>query len=216
MDVSYAEAWNLWWDGSLAGGDVLLGVSIRDWGRMGKIVQLMSALTIVAEIVGPARLRALGVSMHGVVRQSNVRDALVSAWKIIVELVAGMIPFKARKQNVDSMLEQYPHVRQLFRWAIAIAFVAGVAAFLIAQLSVGDFVAGHIISAFTAGCVAALIIALLFPFVLFAAGSIGWIIDVCMIEPVAWILERKSIGTLFKVGSVVMLLVGFHFDLLAS
>ena len=44
----------------------------------------------------------------------------------------------------------------------------------------------------------------------FAAG------DTLAIRPAAWILERGRINTLIKIGAVFLLLVGFHFDLLAS
>lgn len=40
--------------------------------------------------------------------------------------------------------------------------------------------------------------------------------DTLFIRPVAWILERRRINTLIRIGAVFMLLVGFHFDLLAS
>ncbi len=40
--------------------------------------------------------------------------------------------------------------------------------------------------------------------------------DTLVIRPAAWILERRRINTLIKIGAVFLLLVGFHFDLLAS
>ena len=40
--------------------------------------------------------------------------------------------------------------------------------------------------------------------------------DTLVIRPAAWVLERRQINTLIKIGAVFLLLVGFHFDLLAS
>lgn len=40
--------------------------------------------------------------------------------------------------------------------------------------------------------------------------------DILMIEPLAWLLERQSLDKLIKAGSILLLLIGFHFDLLAS
>jgi hypothetical protein len=42
------------------------------------------------------------------------------------------------------------------------------------------------------------------------------LIDSLVIEPLAWLLERRSLDKLIKLGSFALLLIGFHFDLLAS
>lgn len=46
--------------------------------------------------------------------------------------------------------------------------------------------------------------------------SIGIILDVAIIEPLAWIMERPSLGTFVKVLSFVVFVIGFQFDLVAS
>jgi hypothetical protein len=41
-------------------------------------------------------------------------------------------------------------------------------------------------------------------------------IDGLFIEPTAWLLERRSLDKLIKIGALTLLIIGFHFDLLAS
>ncbi len=50
---------------------------------------------------------------------------------------------------------------------------------------------------------------------------IGWhlggvLIDVLMIEPIAWVLERESLNDKLRKASLLFIVIGFHFDYLAS
>ena len=42
------------------------------------------------------------------------------------------------------------------------------------------------------------------------------ILELLVIEPMAFVLERKSIDKLIKIGALLLLMTGFTFDLLAS
>ena len=42
------------------------------------------------------------------------------------------------------------------------------------------------------------------------------LLDMIVVEPFAWLLERPLLDKLIKSLSLVFLIVGFHFDLLAS
>ncbi len=50
----------------------------------------------------------------------------------------------------------------------------------------------------------------------FAIFVIVFLLDVSIILPMAWILERKSMGKMMKGLSFLLLCVGFMFDLLSS
>jgi len=41
-------------------------------------------------------------------------------------------------------------------------------------------------------------------------------VDILVIEPVAWVLERDEFDRWVKMMSLVLLLIGFHFDMLVS
>jgi hypothetical protein len=61
---------------------------------------------------------------------------------------------------------------------------------------------------------------LFFPYVsvvvfLFIAAA-GWGLNWILIRPAAWALDRPDLGRFVRTASVLLLLLGFHFDLLAS
>lgn len=52
---------------------------------------------------------------------------------------------------------------------------------------------------------------------LIASGAlIGLLVDVLLIEPIAWVLERPSLDRIAKLSGLFFFIVGFHFDLLTS
>ena len=57
QEVGYFEAWNLWWNSAEIKNHYLYGLEILWWGRIGKVVQLLSAVSILAEIIGHEKLR---------------------------------------------------------------------------------------------------------------------------------------------------------------
>ncbi|MCF6467363.1 hypothetical protein FAF44_02900 [Nonomuraea sp. MG754425] len=59
-DISYLQAWQMWLDGQSTLGNDLLGLPMIWWGRIGKIAQFTGGCTILLEILGPERIRALG------------------------------------------------------------------------------------------------------------------------------------------------------------
>ena len=81
-EISYIDAWGLWFSGKNVADQMLLGIQILWWGRLGKIVGLLSALSIIAEIIGPQKLRKFGKSLHGIFSLRDVDDwgrVLISA-----------------------------------------------------------------------------------------------------------------------------------------
>ncbi|MEU4574652.1 hypothetical protein [Nonomuraea sp. NPDC023979] len=59
-DISYLQAWQMWWDGQSTLGNDMLGLPMIWWGRIGKIAQFTGGCTVLLEILGPDRIRALG------------------------------------------------------------------------------------------------------------------------------------------------------------
>jgi hypothetical protein len=45
---------------------------------------------------------------------------------------------------------------------------------------------------------------------------IGLLLDVLLIEPVAWLLERDKLDRWIKLFAFILLITGFHFDFLAT
>jgi hypothetical protein len=70
---------------------------------------------------------------------------------------------------------------------------------------------GFLISGFTQ--ILGLMVFILSLFLLAASGAT---LNTLLFKPLAWILERENPGIPIKIISVILLLLGFHFDLLAS
>lgn len=65
-----------------------------------------------------------------------------------------------------------------------------------------------------------LILIFTFPVMVFfgsvVASLLGATIDMLLIEPLAWVLKQPALDRLVKLVSLSLLVLGFHFDLLAS
>jgi hypothetical protein len=72
-------------------------------------------------------------------------------------------------------------------------------------------VAGAAVASLTAG----LVLTLLATLVVLVAIMVA-VIEIGIISPFAWLLERKDVEPVIKSASVVLLAMGFQFDLLAS
>ena len=172
-EINYLEAWQLWFSGQQTNGFLLWGLQILWWGRIGKVIQLVSALAILVEIIGVERVRTFGQSIH--------RDFTI--WQMWRNIKATLQQFSrersalSRKSNYHAIAEQ---ISFLTRW---ISFVIRK---LLLVMEQGSF---------------------MFIYLLFNS---------CVVEPLAWTLERPYVDKVIKLVSVLMLLIGFHFDLLAS
>ncbi|MDR6598149.1 hypothetical protein ACFFSW_10930 [Saccharothrix longispora] len=49
-----------WWHGALTGDTVVWGLPLRNWGRIGKLLQFVAGATVVLKLVGPERFAAWG------------------------------------------------------------------------------------------------------------------------------------------------------------
>jgi hypothetical protein len=219
-DVSLLEAWSHWRAGQPTSDLELWGHSMLFWGRLGKLLQFVGALTVIAELIGVDRLQRLGASWHGPdtpvtraqrrlrARIQSVKDKLSSLTVGAIALLFGLaivvgnslyavLAWRAfREQGFKALISQewVLELIQPFWPKGALVYGSPVLIPLTAWL-----------------CVYALpMLGLAFLNVL------GRVADQCVIRPVAWTLDRSALGALVKVMSLVLLLVGTHFDLLAS
>lgn len=226
IDISYFEAWTKWLDGERLDGLKMYGLQILWWGRIGKIVGLISALAIVAEILGAERLRSFGTSMRTQTLAVGARTRAIRTFKWLgwfwTAYLAGSLAHY-RQSETDAASH-----RQLEKEAseeagkfpidgvngtLTLAFVAYYA--IQAWLERG-LVAGLVVGIFAAvfGYL------LLAPLALLTVNVVLMIsislVDFLAVRPVAWVLEQHQVDKLIKIGSVVLLVAGFHLDLLAS
>jgi hypothetical protein len=223
-EVSYLEAWTLWLSGNQVQDSLLWGVKILWWGRIGKLIQFMAALTIIAEIIGPDRLRLFGNSMHGAFTLNKakfyLRDALnwIKAvgryiWTSLILLKSPIKFFKGSKEIAAAI-----NVTQTFK-ADNLNFLVCLALTVTGVYWAWPHMTWWQIPIVLVGWYCSLLVTLS-PIVtillLFVFAFGGLLLDSLLIEPLAWMIERRHIEKWVKIISVLLLLVGFHFDLLSS
>src|SRR5579864_3431403 len=77
------EVWGHWTYGDRTDQLFLWGLSMLWWGRIGKLLELAAGLTVVAEIVGPERLRGYAHSLHELLSAEQVSDL----WKRLLHWI---------------------------------------------------------------------------------------------------------------------------------
>jgi hypothetical protein len=245
-DVDLLEAWRLWGSGQPTADLVLWGLPILWWGRIGKLAQFAGALTVVLDLIGPARLRAWGRALHPGAADDRLRDALARTGRV-AQLLAELATLpkeidleEAKKQSqrilsIEQELQTHgvggwsagwlgPLIWFISSWLLpalpAVLFVLLTRVFDPLARS-GPVVGGIlIVMVLLAGVVTALASKKLSKPV--ATGVylikplLGIVIDFLLARPVAALLDTQQPGLLIKWLGVLLLVAGFHFDLLAS
>jgi len=211
--LTYLEAWKLWLAGQTVQDSLLWGAKILWWGRLGKVVEFLAATTIIADIIGPERLRKFGNSLHLAFTLTKAKYFLIDALKWIRTMfIYNYSWFGSRRE--EQALDQVVRFRaDTFNYYVCLALTAVGLYFAWPYLSWWNvpFVAIAVLGALwmtLSPITTALLIVIL--------SSFGVLIDLAILEPMAWLLERKMVDRWVKIISVVLLILGFHFDLLAS
>jgi hypothetical protein len=207
LDVGLDDAWRHWLSGDSLEQARLWGINILWWGRIGRLLEFAAALTIIAEIIGPERLRAFGRSLRTRVTARRALGlawaTLLWAWVWIYEQVihdedvtetrerAGKYRSTAKLHIVVSILLVFPTAYLLWRWG---GWGATFWTVLVAP-------------AVAIPATVVLVLGWTLPGI-----ALEWL----LVRPVARILDREALDKWIKSGSALMLLVGFHFDLLSS
>jgi hypothetical protein len=210
------DAWREW----LAGHRVenaVYGVPHEWWARGGNSLEFLAALSIIADVLGPQRLRQFGKSLHGLFSYGG-------AWTLVVDtfhwlrLVLASIFYhftddKQRSEELSDKAWQYPAPSLLNALIILIPVVM---TWHYARSEPGPMdPMGAFFASMLAGGLVMLTIA---PFItvatLLALSALGVLCDALLIKPAAWILEREGVERRIKIIAAVLLVVGFSFDLL--
>jgi hypothetical protein len=205
-DLSYFECWSLWFQGHTLQDKVLWGMSILWWGRLGRIVGLVSALAVLAEIIGPQRLRETGTQL----RQLFQMKKLTQMMSYTIRSCQAAYEFFARdpsQSGNDSNLSVGTTLGAML--VVAYFFFAGI----VYLLWVFNYLNVWWVVFWI--CVAIGVPAILTAAIMLALGLL-LLFQVLLIEPFARLLEQETVGNIVKCVSLHLLLIGFHFDLLSS
>lgn len=219
-EVGLIEAWRRWAQGDLDVKAVQLwGMSILWWGRIGKLTALAAALTIIAEIVGPKRLRAFGDSMHRMIEPNRCLGFVVDVLKWTKAwFVYGWSQDEGRKLDAEIEMDDSPvnMVCTVPIWLVLIGAWIGAIIAVSREYGFGLALTLGVVVGFV---FASFVTLLTIPVMAVSLSGVGLLlaaIDAVLIERIARLLEHKHLDKLIKLGSAVLLILGFHFDLLAS
>jgi hypothetical protein len=209
-DVTYLDAWSVWFSGASTENLRMYGIEMRTWGRIGKLLQFIGAATVIVEIVGAERLQAIGASLHASTPlERRIRNVGSRAGSALRE--AGLIVF-VFIWVVSSLL-----------LVVALVAVGGYAAIIgllgrdQAELSVPIWL--PIVFLMAAPPAVLLVVHAgygLLLVLLRAAAAVGLVVDAGAVRPVAWALDRPALERLAKILGFLLIIVGFQFDLLVS
>ena len=193
--ISVADSW-LW------------GHKVVFWGRVGKVLQVVAGLVVLLEIVGPVRLRQLGAAVRGLLprhwliaklKEARVHHHRLLSWRWshgFTEL--GLLAIKGWAA---------------LRLVVLVGFAIYIKVFLLNNLPTQlllevTFWPAVLVVHFTSTYFI-IVIGMTVSLALLA-------VDLTLFQAPGWVLEQPALDRWAKLVAVTMVLIGFHFDFLAS
>jgi hypothetical protein len=211
MHIGIVEAWSQWAAGTLSHDSHLWGLNILWWGRIGKVLELLSGAIIVADIMGPDRLRQYGQRFGELVSSGTLNAQSVAVLALIRDSLLSFFWYGDRSREATDRLFEAKH-----RWLYLIVT-------LIIGITIFNSTRGN--AALIVGLIAGVFFclamgAILAPFVL-ALLVLGVVVVVAVLnqvlaKPFGSFLLFVSHDKAVKGLGLALLLIGFHFDFLAS
>jgi hypothetical protein len=197
-DVGYFEAWSQWLDHENLAAETLWGVEIFWWGRIGKILQLVGGLTVVAEWIGKERMK----QASDLLRKGHIAAVGAKAWQAGKNALVGYLRVLRGAEGTGPQL-----AAQLVTAAISLLTVLAVL--------IPGF--GPTARTLTTYILVALTLPLVASILLMTAALLGRGLDLVLVRPLSKLLDKGDlVSWTVQVGGVLLLVAGIHFDLLAG
>ena len=213
MEITFSEAWKLWLSDNLPADAILWGISIFWWERIGKVMQFLGATTIIADIIGPEKIRQFGTSLQSTNSPKTLIQFLKRcfAWYAIIFRQTIMKDYIRDSINKKSKLRFF----QLNLLNYSICFLLTALVVVLAELNIFNWF--FLIEAiFIFGCLLVSIAPLFTVLTVVAIALLGLAVNSIFVKPLAYFLEHPSLDRLLKIASLIFLLLGFFLELLGS
>ncbi|MEK6441858.1 hypothetical protein [Pseudonocardia sp. T1-2H] len=208
--ITWWDAWRLWFSGQEVDTQLRLGPwSILWWGRVGKIASFLAGATVVLDLIGHERLRRIGETLPKPNPARNLGYFLVGEnfelfdWRVTPDPTARLY-----KDGVPVPIKLSPRAKAT-SLVLAILSVP-VTLTVLVLLPTSWWI--DIILALPVYCVTFFVVGLIFSSVVATIVSI----PAFLLLSVARTLASKTPGQALRYLALVLLVTGFHFDLLAS
>lgn len=176
-------------------------------------MQLVGAITIIADIIGPERIRGFGASLQSTITSIVLIQYLKDCFEWYV--------FIFRQTFMKEYTDETTTPRGLFRSGrldILNYFISFLlTSFLVVSINpqqVGWIVLIEAVIIFV--CLLVSISPIITVLTIVVLILLGLLINSIFVKPLAWTLENPSLDRLTKIASLFLLLIGFHFELLSS
>ncbi|GAB2749838.1 hypothetical protein GCM10027174_25380 [Salinifilum aidingensis] len=203
VDVGYWEAWGLWWSGTKLEDFAMWGLPLLWWARIGKLLQFTGGAVVVLDLIGPERFTRFADWL-----------AQFSSWFSRIRSAIRRKAYKKSKEKlkrVDTEAESlllHKTWKAMLAWdALGIltlgpAYLAGL--YFIVNSTGDDPLYQKIIS---------YILALFWQWAVLAAYAL---FGQHLVQAVAAIIRLGKFRHAAQWAGFVLIVMGFHFDLLAS
>lgn len=213
MEITFSETWKLWLSDNLPADAILWGISIFWWERIGKVMQFLGATTIVADIIGPERIRQFGTSLQSTNSPKTLIQFLKRCFAWYVTIFRQTVMKDYTKDSSDR--ESKPRFFQLNLLNYFICFLLTVFTVVVAELHIFNWF--FLVEAiFIFGCLLVSIAPLFTVLAIVTVAFLGLAVNSILLQPLAHLLEHPSLDRLLKIASLLLLLLGFFGELLGS
>ena len=212
MEITFSETWKLWLSDNLSADAVLWGISIFWWERIGKVMQFLGGSTIIADIIGPEKIRQFGTSLQSTNSPKTLIQFLRRCFAWYVRIFRQTIMKDYTKDSGDRESIRFFQLNIL---NYSICFLLTVFTVVVAELHIFNWF--FLIEAiFIFGCLLVSIAPLVTVLTLVTLALLGLAVNSILLQPLAHLLESPSLDRLLKIASLLLLLLGFFGELLGS
>lgn len=212
MEITFSETCKLWLSDNLPADAILWGISIFWWERIGKVMQFLGATTIIADIIGPEKIRQFGTSLQSTNSPKTLIQFLKRCFAWYVAIFRQTIMKDYTKDSGDRESIRFFQLNIL---NYSICFLLTVFTVVVAELHIFNwFFLVEAILIF--GCLLVSIAPLFTVLTLVTLALLGLAVNSILLQPLAHLLEHPSLDRLLKIASLLFLLLGFFGELLGS
>lgn len=175
-------------------------------------MQFIGSITIIADIIGPEKIRRFGVILQGTITSIILIQFLKDCFKWYLVIFRHTLMKDYEDETTSGKLRFNPSKLDILNYLLS---------FLLTVLIVSSMETqqGWVLlleSAVIFGCLLISVSPVITVSMIMILILSGLIINSMFIRPLAWTLEHPSLDRFTKIISLFLLLIGFHFELLAS
>lgn len=204
-----------WLDGPYQSTDFAFGLPIFWWSRIAKIIQFISGLIIVVDIIGAEKVKLFGAKLRNSISLRSIWSTMIVSFKLTLNHYR--ILFRVTKPSVVEDKKKQNIIFIQWIWLQILAFGLPITAYKIFQagyfknLTPSDAIPFVILF-----CIIIILHGILFTLLQIIINLIIALFDIIFIEPIALFVQLNGVEARAKKVSLFLFLVGFSVDLLTS